>query len=60
MFESALTTLGASAAETLMVGNRSRPDGGAVEAGIATLLLTPLRSVNDRRMQRVLALAAHE
>ena len=58
MFETALTALGVSATETLMVGDRSHPDGGAAEAGITTLLLPPLRGVTDQRLHRVLSLAS--
>jgi len=56
IFEAALTDLDADRAETLMVGDRSRPDGGAVECGITTLLLPPLRSSHDHRLNRVLML----
>ena len=45
-----------TAAEALMVRDRSGPDGAAVEQGIATLLLPPLRDVTERRLHRVLAL----
>ena len=40
-----------------MVGDRAGPDGGAVAAGTATLLLLPLRSTADGRLHRVLAAA---
>ncbi len=53
MFTAALQGLGAGAEDTLMVGDRSRPDGAAVECGITTLLLPPLRSTADRRLDRV-------
>ena len=56
VFTRTLEALGVAAADALMVGDRSRPDGGAVEQGIPTLLLPPLRSVADRRLYRVLAL----
>ena len=56
MFAAALEGLGAAAEDTLMVGDRSRPDGAAVECGITTLLLPPLRGVDDRRLHRVLQL----
>ena len=39
-----------------MVGDRSASDGGAVEAGLTTLLLPPLRDVGERRLHRVLDL----
>lgn len=56
VFTHALDALGVRAADALMVGDRSRPDGGAVEVGITTLLLPPLRSVQDRRLHTVLRL----
>ena len=56
MFTRTLDALGLAPAEALMVGDRSRPDGAAVEQGIPTLLLPPLRSVADRRLHLVLAL----
>ncbi|PPK97738.1 FMN phosphatase YigB (HAD superfamily) [Kineococcus xinjiangensis] len=56
VFTAALHALGAAAEDTLMVGDRSGPDGAAVECGITTLLLPPLRSVDDHRLERVLAL----
>jgi len=56
MFTHTLDALGVVPAEALMVGDRSRPDGAAVESGIPTLLVPPLRSVDDRRLHLVLAL----
>ena len=56
LFQHALTALGAQAHETLMVGDRSRPDGPAVEQGITTLLLPPLEHAGQRRLHHVLAL----
>ena len=56
VFAAALRALGAAAGDTLMVGDRSGPDGAAVECGVTTLLLPPLRDVHDRRLDRVLAL----
>lgn len=56
MFTRTLDALGVEPEEALMVGDRSRPDGAAVESGIPTLLLPPLRSVHDRRLHLVLAL----
>jgi FMN phosphatase YigB (HAD superfamily) len=53
MFTRTLAALGADAASSLMVGDRSRPDGAAVEAGLTTLLLPPLTSSRDRRLHRV-------
>jgi FMN phosphatase YigB (HAD superfamily) len=56
IFGAALSALAADTDATLMVGDRSGPDGAAVEQGITTLLLPPLRSPDDRRLDRVLAL----
>ena len=56
MFTRTLDALGVGPDDALMVGDRSRPDGAAVESGIPTLLLPPLRSVDDRRLHLVLAL----
>lgn len=56
MFSRTLDALGVAPAEALMVGDRSRPDGAAVEQGITTLLLPPLRGVSERRLDKVLAL----
>lgn len=56
MFTRTLDELGVRAEDALMVGDRSRPDGGAVEVGIITLLLPPLQSVQDRRLHNVLRL----
>jgi FMN phosphatase YigB (HAD superfamily) len=56
MFTRTLTELGLAPAEALMVGDRSRPDGAAVELGIATLLLPPLERPSDRRLDHVAAL----
>jgi len=56
MFTRTLDALVVGPEEALMVGDRSRPDGAAVESGIPTLLLPPLRSVDDRRLHHVLAL----
>ena len=56
MFTGTLDALGVVPEEALMVGDRSRPDGAAVESGIPTLLVPPLRSVDDRRLHLVLAL----
>ena len=41
-----------------MVGDRSRPDGAAVELGIATLLLPPLASPAERRLHHVVRLCS--
>jgi HAD superfamily hydrolase (TIGR01509 family) len=56
MFTRTLEALGVPPDEALMVGDRSRPDGAAVELGITTLLLPPLRHAADRRLDKVLAL----
>ncbi len=56
LFERALAALGTQAHETLMVGDRARPDGPAVEQGIITLLLPPLEHPGQRRLHHVLAL----
>lgn len=55
-FRRTLEALGVDASDALMVGDRSRPDGPAVDEGITTLLLPPLREVADRRLHKVLAL----
>lgn len=59
LFEHALQALGTQAHETLMVGDRSGPDGPAVEQGITTLLLPPLEHPGQRRLHHVLALVGH-
>ncbi len=56
IFVSALEALRVSPDEALMVGDRAGPDGGAVAAGIVTLLLPPLKSPRERRLHRVLTL----
>lgn len=56
IFNHALTALGVTASETVMVGDRPGPDGGAVEHGIAALLLPSLTSPNDLRLEAVLRL----
>lgn len=56
MFTRTLDALGVAPEDALMVGDRSRPDGAAVESGIPTLLLPPLRSMDDHRLHLVLAL----
>jgi FMN phosphatase YigB (HAD superfamily) len=56
MFTRTLRALGVEAEHALMVGDRSRPDGAAVECGLTTLLLPPLAAPSDRRLHRVLAL----
>lgn len=54
-YSAALATVGCSAEDTLMVGDRSVPDGGAVEHGITTLLLPTLKNSSERRLRRVLS-----
>lgn len=56
MFTRTLTALDVGPEQALMVGDRSRPDGAAVDAGLTTLLLPPLRGVDDRRLHHVTAL----
>ena len=56
MFTRTVAALGVEPAECLMVGDRSHPDGPAVEQGITTLLVPPLLSVKDCRLHQVLAL----
>lgn len=56
MFTRTAEALGVSPARCLMVGDRSRPDGAAVEQGMTTLLVPPLLQVGDQRLHRVLAL----
>jgi HAD superfamily hydrolase (TIGR01509 family) len=57
IFEIALRELEAVPEEALMVGDRASHDGGAVAAGIATLLLPPVASADTPvGLARVLAL----
>jgi FMN phosphatase YigB (HAD superfamily) len=56
VFTTTLDALGVQPHEALMVGDRSRPDGAAVECGVPTLLLPPLTAPHDRRLHHVLAL----
>jgi len=58
IFGAAATALGTAPADVLMVGDRAAEDGAAVELGMTTLLLPPLRSVTDRRLHRVLDLCS--
>jgi FMN phosphatase YigB (HAD superfamily) len=53
MFLGTLDALGVQPSDALMVGDRSAPDGGAVEVGLATLLLPPLTHPGDRRLHLV-------
>ncbi|HEY5456245.1 MAG TPA: HAD family hydrolase [Acidothermaceae bacterium] len=56
MFTRTLAALGCDPAAALMVGDRPRPDGGAVECGITTLLLPSLRNEHHQRLHHVLAM----
>lgn len=56
IFRHALAALGTPPARTLMVGDRSGPDGGAVAVGMPVLLVPPLRAITDRRLHLVTAL----
>ena len=56
MFLDTLDALGTGPAETLMVGDRALPDGGAVAVGVPTLLVPPLTDVRERRLWPVLRL----
>ncbi|TNM63275.1 hypothetical protein FHN55_15720 [Streptomyces sp. NP160] len=44
------------AEDVLVVGDRASHDGAAVDLGITTLLVPPLQSPHERRLQRVLDL----
>jgi FMN phosphatase YigB (HAD superfamily) len=48
--ELALNYLGTEPETTLMVGDRSGPDGGAVEVGMPTLLLPTLINAGQGRL----------
>jgi FMN phosphatase YigB (HAD superfamily) len=56
VFEAALDRLDLPAADVLMVGDRGAWDGAAADLGITTLLVPPLRAVDDLRLHRVLHL----
>ncbi len=60
MFTRTLSALNISADRTLMVGDRSHPDGPAVEQGITTLLLPPLSAVTDQRLHHVVTLCGQQ
>ncbi|WP_367137236.1 HAD family hydrolase [Saccharothrix sp. HUAS TT1] len=53
IFRIALDDLGVAAEEALMVGDRATHDGAGVEAGMPTLLVPPLRDVDDARLHLV-------
>ncbi|HEY3060199.1 MAG TPA: HAD-IA family hydrolase [Chloroflexota bacterium] len=54
MFRAALDAVGVAPHEALMVGDRARRDGGAVDAGITTLLLPPVPNGAARGLDLVL------
>ena len=56
MFTRTLDALGVAPSAALMVGDRSRPDGAAVELGMVTLLLPPLVFPRERRLHHVVKL----
>jgi FMN phosphatase YigB (HAD superfamily) len=58
IFRIALDGLGVAPGEALMVGDRSTHDGAGVEAGLPTLLVPPLRDVDDARLHLVTTLLA--
>jgi FMN phosphatase YigB (HAD superfamily) len=53
VFRIALRELDTTPGETLMVGDRSTHDGAGVEVGLPTLLVPPLRDVDDARLHLV-------
>ena len=57
IYDHALTSLDVDSSQAIMVGDRANPDGTAVEHGIVSLLLPPLRSSGDERLSLVLRLA---
>jgi len=56
IFTAALDRLALPAEQVLMVGDRGAWDGAAVDLGVTTLLLPPLRAPDDLRLQRVVDL----
>lgn len=56
IFRLALSDLGTAPEETLMVGDRASHDGAAVEVGMPTLLLPPLATASERRLDAVAGL----
>ncbi len=56
IFEIALERIGLPAEAVLMVGDRGGWDGAAIELGMTTLLVPPLRESTERRLHRVLQL----
>ncbi|WP_438352870.1 HAD family hydrolase [Microbacterium sp. CJ88] len=57
IYQHALDSLGSPASETLMVGDRAVPDGGAVDHGLTVLLLPALQRPSDLRLGSVRDLA---
>jgi FMN phosphatase YigB (HAD superfamily) len=53
MFDHTLNAINVTPEDALFVGDRSGPDGGAVEHGIMTLLVPPLASPNNERLRAV-------
>lgn len=56
IFRAALDGLDMPASDVLMVGDRGGWDGAAVDVGMTTLLLPPLKDPTDERLHRVLDL----
>ena len=59
MFQIAIDELGVEPVEppaAVMFGDRASRDGGAAALGIPTIILPPLLSVGDRRLERFLSL----
>ena len=56
IFRIALEELGVEPQEALMVGDRAAYDGGAIALGLPTLLLAPLKDMDDERLDLVLRL----
>ncbi len=56
MFTRTALALGTEPVDALMVGDRSGPDGAALDAGLTTLLLPPLTGPRDRRLHHVRAI----
>ena len=56
IYEHAVDALGVAPMDAVMIGDRSGPDGVAVEHGSPTLLLPPLRSRTVERLDLVLKL----
>ncbi|MFE7603889.1 HAD family hydrolase [Brachybacterium paraconglomeratum] len=56
IFRAALDGLGVPASDVLMVGDRAGWDGAALDVGMTTLLLPPLKDPTEERLHRVLDL----